>query len=75
MITMNIVVEFAMEADGRWIAEVTDLPGAMVYGNSKEEALRNAYALVLDVLSDEIKNGERELASVENVHFIHEEAA
>jgi hypothetical protein len=31
------------ESDGRWIAEIVDLPGVMVYGDSREEARRKVY--------------------------------
>jgi predicted RNase H-like HicB family nuclease len=37
--------EFDSEADGRWIAEVIDLPGVLVYGDSREDAMRKAAAL------------------------------
>lgn len=37
--------EFDREADGRWIAEVIDLPGVLVYGDSREDAMRKAAAL------------------------------
>lgn len=36
---MNFQVEFEQEADGRWIAEVSDLPGVLAYGRTREEAL------------------------------------
>lgn len=35
---MNFMIEIEQENDGRWIAEVVDLPGVMVYGQSREEA-------------------------------------
>lgn len=47
---MNIEIE--REDDGRWIAEVPDLPGVMVYGQSQEEALSKVKALALRVLAD-----------------------
>ena len=42
---MNIEIE--REEDGRWIAEVQDLPGVMAYGQSQEEAISKAEALAL----------------------------
>lgn len=51
-------VEIEREADGRWIAEVVDLPGALAYGNSAEEALSHAQALALRVLADRLEHGE-----------------
>lgn len=51
-------VEVEQEADGRWIAEVTVIPGAMAYGKSKEEAVAKVEALVLRVLADKLEHGE-----------------
>jgi predicted RNase H-like HicB family nuclease len=45
-------VEFEREQDGRWIAEVLELPGVLVYGKDKDEAFRNARALALRVISE-----------------------
>jgi predicted RNase H-like HicB family nuclease len=46
------------EDDGRWIAEVRSLPGVMVYGESRENALARAAALALRVLADRLEHGE-----------------
>jgi predicted RNase H-like HicB family nuclease len=51
-------VEVELEDDGRWIAEVSALPGAMAYGSTKAEAIRKVEALVLRVLADKIEHGE-----------------
>jgi predicted RNase H-like HicB family nuclease len=51
-------IEIEREDDGRWIAEVPDLPGVMVYGQSKEEAISRVKALALRVLADRLDNGE-----------------
>lgn len=51
-------VEIEQEEDGRWIAEVTALSGAMAYGATREEALAKAEALALRILADRIENGE-----------------
>lgn len=55
---MKLVVELDREADGRWIAEVVDLPGALVYGATREAALASAQALALRVVADKLENGE-----------------
>lgn len=55
---MKLRVEFEQETDGRWIADVTDLPGAMAYGKTREEALVAVEALALRVIADRIENGE-----------------
>ena len=51
-------VELEPEEDGRWIAEVLDLPGVLSYGASREEALRGAQSLALHVLGDRLGHGE-----------------
>jgi predicted RNase H-like HicB family nuclease len=53
---MNIEIE--REEDGRWIAEVPDLPGAMAYGKDREEAISRVQALALRVLADRLEHGE-----------------
>ena len=52
-------VEVEQEVDGRWIAEVVDLPGVLAYGKSREEAVRKAQALSLRVLAERLENGSR----------------
>jgi predicted RNase H-like HicB family nuclease len=51
-------VEIEREEDGRWIADVVDLPGSMAYGASADEALARAQALALRVLADRLEHGE-----------------
>jgi predicted RNase H-like HicB family nuclease len=62
-------VEVDQESDGRWIAEVPELPGVMAYGQSRDEAIRKAQALSLRVLAERLENGEA-LPQVENVFSI-----
>ncbi len=57
---MEFKVEVEREDDGRWIAEIAELPGALVYGNSIEQAQAKAQALALRVLADRLENGEAE---------------
>lgn len=56
MCTLRIA--FDKEADGRWIAEIEDIPGAMAYGATREEARRKAQAIALHALAERIDNGE-----------------
>jgi predicted RNase H-like HicB family nuclease len=51
-------IEVEREEDGRWIAEVPDLPGTMVYGKSRQEAIARVQALALRVLADRLEHGE-----------------
>ena len=46
------------EVDGRWLAEVPDLPGVLVYGQSEDDAIAKAKALSLRVLADRLEHGE-----------------
>jgi predicted RNase H-like HicB family nuclease len=64
---MNIEIE--RELDGRWIAEVPDLPGVMAYGESREEAITKVEALALRVLADRLEHGE-EIPEIHNVFAI-----
>lgn len=51
-------VEVERENDGRWIAEVVELPGVLAYGDSREEAIERAKALSLRVMADRLEHGE-----------------
>ena len=55
---MKLTIELELEDDGRWIAEVMDLPGVMVYGQTREEAIALVEALSLRVIADRIEHGE-----------------
>ena len=55
---MHFDVDLERESDGRWIAEIAELPGAMVYGASRDEAVAKVQALALRVLADRLENGE-----------------
>jgi len=52
-------IEIEQEEDGRWIAEISDLPGVMAYGNSRSEAVEKAEALALRILADRLEHGEK----------------
>jgi predicted RNase H-like HicB family nuclease len=51
---MKYNIEYEQEEDGRWIAEIPSLPGAMVYGETKEEAANKVISLALKALSEEM---------------------
>ncbi len=51
-------IEIEKEDDGRWIAEIPELPGVMAYGDSRKEAISKAEALALRVLADKLEHGE-----------------
>lgn len=52
-------IEIDREADGRWIAEVADLPGVLAYGASRKEAIDRVQSLALRVLADRLEHGEK----------------
>jgi predicted RNase H-like HicB family nuclease len=52
----QFTVELDRETDGRWIAEISALPGALCYGSTKDEASRKVEALALRILADRIEN-------------------
>ena len=54
--TFNLEVE--QEDDGRWLAEVVELPGALAYGTSAAEAMAKAEALALRALAEQLEHGE-----------------
>lgn len=62
-------VEVEREVDGRWIAEVVDLPGVLAYGQTRDEAVRRAQALSLHALAERLEHGEA-LPDVETVFSI-----
>jgi len=55
-VTFHIEVE--QETDGRWIAEVSDLPGVMTYGVTRPDAVARVQALALRALAERLEHGE-----------------
>ena len=51
-------IEVEREADGRWLAEIAELPGVMAYGKTREEAIERTKALSLRVMADRLEHGE-----------------
>ncbi|MEK7728254.1 MAG: type II toxin-antitoxin system HicB family antitoxin [candidate division KSB1 bacterium] len=65
---MNFSIAIEQEEDGRWIAEVCDLPGVMVYGQTRTEALAKVQTLALQVLADRFEHGEALANDSNNAH-------
>jgi predicted RNase H-like HicB family nuclease len=61
---LNVELEEERES-GRWIADVTDLPGVLVYGATAFEALAKAKMLALEVIGDRLAHGEDPLTGCE----------
>ena len=55
---MNFTIELEKETDGRWIAEVPNLPGVLAYGSTPDKAMAKAEALALRVLAERLEHGE-----------------
>ena len=55
---MNLAIELEQETDGRWIAEIDALNGVLVYGETREDAIRKVKTLAFRVIADRLENGE-----------------
>ena len=55
---MKFNLECERESDGRWLAEVAQLPGVLAYGASANEAMARAEVLALRVLAEQLEHGE-----------------
>ncbi len=56
---MKFQIEYEQEVDGRWIAEVLELPGILCYGASADDAMSKAETLALRALAEQLELGER----------------
>ena len=55
---MNLTLETEQEDDGRWVAEVPQLPGVLAYGATRDEAMARAEVLALRVLAEQLEHGD-----------------
>jgi len=55
---MRLSIDVGQEDDGRWIAEINDLPGVLVYGATRDEAVERVRVLALRVLADRLEHSE-----------------
>ena len=62
---MRYTVETEQESDGRWLAEIVEIPGVMKYGKSREEAISRAEALALRVIAERLENGEQPVEPIQ----------
>jgi len=53
---MNFDIEYEQETDGRWIAEISEIPGVLAYGVTPMQAGAKAKALALRVVAERIEN-------------------
>lgn len=61
---MNFTIETEQDVDGRWIAEVVELPGARKYGSTRSEAIAQAEALAPRKIAARTENDERASAPI-----------
>lgn len=55
---MNLTINYEQEEDGRWLAEVRELPGTLAYGKDPDNAIACVQALALRVVADQLANGQ-----------------
>jgi predicted RNase H-like HicB family nuclease len=60
---MRLTIRLLRETDGRWIADVPELPGVTAYGLTSDEATVKAKALALRVIAEEMEHGEMKPAA------------
>lgn len=62
----KFTIETEQEIDGRWIADVQELPGVLAYGLTREDAVAKAEALALRVVADQLETGgeQKQLTSI-----------
>ena len=61
---MDYSLQVEQEEDGRWLAEVPELPGVLAYGASSDEATVKAETLALRVIADRLETGEAKPQSI-----------
>jgi predicted RNase H-like HicB family nuclease len=55
---VHLTIEMDREVDGRWIAEVIEIPGVMCYGTTRDEAISTVERMAIEVIADRIAHGE-----------------
>ena len=65
---MVLTIELEQEDDGRWIAEVVEIPGALAYGTTAVQARAKAQAIALRALADQLDHGETK-SDLSNISF------
>ncbi len=68
-IPASFTIEAEQEEDGRWIAEIADLPGVLVYGETQKQAIAKVQALALRVIADRLEHEELNTA-LASVSFV-----
>lgn len=66
---MNYHIEYEQEDDGRWLAEVPEIPGVLAYGMTANEAMAKAEILALRVIADRMEAQEQKPMSI-NIELV-----
>ncbi len=66
---MNYHIEYEQEDDGRWLAEVPEIPGVLAYGMTANEAMAKAEILALRIIADSIEAQEQQPMSI-NIELV-----
>ena len=67
----DFTVDVEREDDGRWIGEISELPGVLAYGANRDEVVARTKALAFRVLADRLDHGE-DIPEIHGVFAIHE---
>ncbi len=62
---MRLTLETEQEDDGRWLAEVPEIAGAMAYGATRSAAMARAEALALRALAERLEHDEAKPISIQ----------
>jgi len=57
---LQLSIETEQEVDGRWIAEIPEVPGALAYGQTEKEAISKASAIALRALADDVERSQQQ---------------
>jgi predicted RNase H-like HicB family nuclease len=57
---LQLSIETEQEVDGRWIAEIPEVPGALAYGQTEKEAISKASAIALRTLADDVERSQQQ---------------
>jgi predicted RNase H-like HicB family nuclease len=66
--SMRLTFELEQEVDGRWIAEILELPGVLAYGATQSDAIEFAKALAFKVIADRVEH--REMSGPDRIEFV-----
>jgi predicted RNase H-like HicB family nuclease len=66
---MDFHIEYELENDGRWLAEVPEIPGVLTYGATADEAMAKAETLALRALAERIELGENRPMAI-SIHLV-----